>query len=70
MGGVTHLPILENNMNPDYQFEIEQKKVEPVVAAVEVVEQPLTPEQEIVVKLMRQHSLANALRLHGKAVPR
>lgn len=31
---------------------------------------PLTPQEEAVVRLMRQHSLANALRLYGKAVPK
>ena len=33
---------------------------------------PTTPsaEQEHIVRLMRQHSLANALRLHRQAVPK
>lgn len=38
----------------------------PVQEAVEASQPPLSPEQEVVIRLMRQHSLAQALRLYGK----
>ena len=47
----------------------EQQQHEPTPAQ-HATQPPLTPEQEHIVKLIRQHSLANALRLHGKAVPK
>lgn len=46
----------------------EQQQHEPTLQ--DIKQPPLTPEQEHVVRLMRQHSLANALRLYGKAVPK
>lgn len=47
----------------------EQQQHEPTPAQ-HATQPPLTPEQERIVTMMRQHSLANALRLHGKAVPK